>query len=146
MRWAKIIISNDQVRIVWCPQMWDDMGMFQNQGPQKQIVKPTIYQINGHFTLAGWISTQPKTNGSAQTRPSIQIWDELARGLQWSAKTLRGCQPMLDHVSWCLADRDSKSCHQPGCLGGTLQHATLCTTRCLSFLVELVSVFECQET
>ena len=59
-----------------------EMAMFQNQGPQKQIVKRTIYQINGHFTLAGWISTQPKTNGSAQTRPSIQIWDELARGLQ----------------------------------------------------------------
>lgn len=28
--------------------------------------------------------------------------------------------------------------HLPGCLGGTPQHATLCTTRCVSCLVELV--------
>ena len=123
---AKIAISALRCGMIWvCFRIKDPKNRLSNRQAYRKN------QIKVHWTpFAGWISTQSKTNGSALNPSRHSSLGQACEGLTVIGQDSK----RMPNVGSC----EVMSRHLPGCLGGTPQHATLCTTRCVSCLVELV--------
>ena len=107
---------------------------FRIKDPQKQIVKPSSLQKKpnqGSLDPLCRLDQYPVENEWLRLNPSRHS----SLGQACEGLTVIGQDSKrMPNVGSC----ELMSRHLPGCLGGTPQHATLCTTRCVSCLVELV--------